>query len=277
VYNLSINFYKELETVLYEADPEKKLELFELFYENYKNGQTIFDNSYYQKSVENLSYSSFCQVVAPQDVPKRKNLTTSEGQIYLLHAIAHIEYSAIDLALDAAYRFHNLPVEYYDDWLEVAADEVRHFVMLQELLVELGSYYGAVEVHNALFEAMEKTQHSFLERMAVVPRYLEANGLDATPMILNKLKKLPKNEMISKIIKALHVIVDEEVSHVQKGDRWFTYACEMEGLDKEIYFEIINKYYPLWLAKKKELNIEARKEAGFTCKELQTMAHKDVC
>lgn len=277
MHNLNVNFYKELEAVLYEVSPEKKLKLFELFYENYKNGQTVFENDYNQKSVEHPSYDSFCQITAAQDVPKRKNLTTSEGQIYLLHAIAHIEYSAIDLALDAAYRFHDLPMEYYDDWLEVAADEVRHFLMLEELLVELGSYYGAVEVHNSLFEAMAKTQNSFLERMAVVPRYLEANGLDATPLILNKLKRLPENEMLSKIIKALHVIVDEEVSHVQKGDRWFSFACEKEGKSKDVYFEIIDKYYPLWLGKKKELNIEARKEAGFTCKELQTMAHKDVC
>ncbi|MDD2356293.1 MAG: ferritin-like domain-containing protein [Thiovulaceae bacterium] len=272
-----MNFYKELEAVLYETDAEKKLKLFEFFYMNYKNRQIIFEHDYDQKSVEHPSYDSFCQIIAAQDVPKRKNLTTSEGQIFLLHAIAHIEYSAIDLALDAAYRFHNLPIEYYTDWLEVAADEVRHFLMLQELLVELGSYYGAVAVHNSLFEAMAKTQNSFLERMAIVPRYLEANGLDATPLILNKLKKLPENEMLSKIRKALQVIVNEEVSHVQKGDKWFTYACKQEGKDKNVYFEIIEKYYPLWLAKKKELNIEGRKQAGFTCEELQTLGYKDIC
>ena len=83
--------------------------------------------------------------------------------------------------------------------------------------------------------------------------------------------------MLGRIIKALHVIVDEEVSHVQKGDRWFSYACEKEGREKECYFEIIDKYYPLWLGKKKELNVEARREAGFTCNELKMMAHKDVC
>jgi uncharacterized ferritin-like protein (DUF455 family) len=272
-----MNFYQSLENILYQSAPLTKLELFETFYEEYKNGNVTFEKEYIPLPLDAPSYSSWSKIVPPQDVPKRKNLTTKEGQIFLLHAIAHIEYSAIDLALDAAYRFHGLPRSYYDDWLEVAADEIRHFDMLHNLLKELGSYYGEVEVHNALFEAMQRTSHSFLERMAVVPRYLEANGLDATPLILIKLKKLPQNVMLENIIKALHVIVEEEVSHVQKGDRWFTYACKNEGKDKAIYFEIIDKYYPLWLGKKKELNVQARKDAGFTCKELETMAHKDIC
>ena len=272
-----MNFYQDLENVLFQENAVKKLELFERFYAEYKEGKAVFEKQYETKALVSPSYSSFCTIVSAQDVPKRKNLTTKEGQIFLLHAIAHIEYSAIDLALDAAYRFHDLPKKYYDDWLEVADDEVKHFLMLQGLLVELGSYYGAVEVHNALFEAMQRTSHSLIERMAVVPRYLEANGLDATPLILSKLKKLPQNEILERIIKALHVIVDEEVSHVQKGDRWFSFACEQEGKNKDVYFEIIDRYYPLWLAKKKELNVQARKQAGFTCKELKTMVHKDVC
>ncbi len=272
-----MKFYQYLENILLEVHPLKKLELFETFYAEYKNGSVLFEDEYLARSFDVPSYSSWCKIVPPQDVPKRKNLTTKEGQIFLLHAIAHIEYSAIDLALDAAYRFHGLPQSYYDDWLEVADDEIRHFRMLNELLEELGSNYGEIEVHNALFEAMQRTAHSFLERMAVVPRYLEANGLDATPLILKKLAKLPQNEMLKRITKALHVIVSEEVSHVQKGDCWFAFACEQEAKDKEIYFEIIERYYPLWLAKKKDLNIEARRAAGFTCKELKTMAHTDVC
>ena len=272
-----MKFYEQLEKLLTQTNHKTKIEEFKDFYQKYKNGECTFEDEYEKKLFEHPSYESFCKVVPPQDVPKRKNLTTKEGQIYLLHAIAHIEYSAIDLALDAAYRFSGLPKQYYDDWLEVADDEVNHFLMLEELLNEVGGYYGEVEVHNALFEAMQRTSHSFLERMAVVPRYLEANGLDATPAILRKLEKLPQSEMLGRIIKALHVIVDEEVSHVQKGDRWFSYACEKEDREKECYFEIIDRYYPLWLGKKKELNVEARREAGFTCNELKTMAHKEVC
>jgi len=271
-----MNFYKELELVLQANNSVQKVEMFEIFYERYKSSEVVFDASHQSLYFEEPSYHEFCKVIPPQDVPKRKNLTVREGQINLLHAIAHIEYSAIDLALDGAYRFKGLPKAYYDDWLEVAADEVRHFVMLEKLLKELGAEYGDIEVHNALFEASQRTQ-TLLERMAVVPRYLEANGLDATPMILTKLKKLPKNEMVGKIIATLEVILEEEVDHVKKGDVWFEYACEKEGVEKATYFEIIQKYYPRGFLRPQNLNIEARKEAGFSCSELKYMAKIEVC
>jgi len=272
-----MNFYKTLELILITKLPSQKIELFESFYEKYKQGEVVFEEQYEPNVFSEPSYSDFCRVISPQDVPKRKNLTARDGQMNLLHAVAHIEYSAIDLALDAAYRFGGLPKKYYDDWLEVADDEIRHFLMLEKLLTELNASYGDIEVHNALFEASQNTQDSFLERMAVVPRYLEANGLDATPMILKKLKKLPKSEMISKIITTLEIILAEEVEHVKKGDVWFTYACQKEGVESEIYFEIIKKYYPRGFLRPNDLNIEARKEAGFSCSELKVMAKRDVC
>ena len=273
---MSNSFYKELEKILLASSIETKISLFKEFYHSYKLGKIVFENEYKVKYFDKPSYASFCKIINPQDVPKRRNLTSKEGQITLLHAIAHIEYSAIDLALDGAYRFVGLPKKYYDDWLEVADDEVRHFVMLEKLLHELEAEYGDLEVHNALFEASQRTQ-SLVERMAVVPRYLEANGLDATPMILTKLNKLPKNEMIDKIIGILNIILDEEIDHVKKGDVWFTYACQKENLSSDIYFEIIDKYYPQGFLRPKNLNLQARKEAGFSCSELNFMAKKDVC
>lgn len=271
-----MNFYKELELILEAKKPQEKLQMFRAFYDAYKNNAIAFEENYSTKEFTQASYSSVCRVVSPQNVPKRSNLTIKEGQIVLLHAIAHIEYSAIDLALDAAYRFQALPKKYYDDWLEVADDEIRHFLMLERLLKELGANYGDIEVHNALFEASQKTQ-TLRERMAVVPRYLEANGLDATPMILTKLKKLPQSEMITKITEALSTILDEEIEHVKKGDVWFNYACERDGVLNDVYFEIIDKYYPQGFLRPKNLNTDARKEAGFSCKELNFMAKKEVC
>lgn len=271
-----MKFYKELELILKAKTPEQKIEQFKLFYENYKRGDVSFETEHTPEFFEVPSYAEVCRVVSPQIVPKRSNLTTRDGQINLLHAIAHIEYSAIDLALDGAYRFIGMPKSYYDDWLEVADDEIRHFLMLETLLKELHVTYGEVEVHNALFEASQRTQ-ILLERMAVVPRYLEANGLDATPMILTKLQKLPKNEMVEKIIKALSIILEEEIDHVKKGDVWFHYACEKEGVSKDVYFDIIEKYYPQGFLRPKNLNTEARKEAGFSCKELNFMAKNEVC
>jgi uncharacterized ferritin-like protein (DUF455 family) len=271
-----MNFYQHLELILESKAPHAKIEMFQTFYAHYKKGETVFEKSFISKEFDAPSYASTCHVVLPQKVPKRSNLTTKEGQIYLLHAIAHIEYSAIDLALDAAYRFTNMPKSFYDDWLLVADDEVRHFLMLEKLLTELGAKYGDIVVHNALFEASQKTQ-TLLERMAVVPRYLEANGLDATPMILEKLSRLPESPILHKIQESLQIILYEEIDHVKKGDVWFNWACAQQGVSEDVYFEIIDKYYPQGFNRAKNLNLQARKEAGFSCKELNFMAHKKVC
>lgn len=273
---MAMNFYKTLETILLAKNPLNKIALFYTFYEKYKKDEAQFEESFIALKFTKPSYHPFCTSVPPQDVPKRKNLTSKDGQINLIHAVAHIEYSAIDLALDSAYRFCNLPKSYYDDWLEVADDEIRHFLMLDKLLKDLDSSYGSINVHDALFEAGQKTI-SLVERMAVVPRYLEANGLDATPMILKKLKKLPKSESIEKIIDVLSVILDEEIAHVKKGDVWFTYVCGKEGLSTDIFFDIIKKYYPRSFLRPNDLNIEARQKAGFSCTELKVMAKKEVC
>ena len=262
--------------ILKASNPDDKINLFNEFYEKYKKENIDLSYDWDVIEFDKPSYTSVCKIIPPKNVPKRSNLTTKNGQIILLHAIIHIEYSAIDLALDAVYRFRNLPKKYYDDWLKVADDEVRHFLMLRELLNELGTNYGDIEVHNSLFEASQKTQ-TLIERMAVVPRYLEANGLDATPMILTKLKKLPKNDMIEKIIVKLRIILEEEIDHVKKGDIWFNYACEQNGVSNDIYFEIIDKYYPQGFLRPKNLNIKARKESGFSCSELNKMAHKHLC
>jgi len=269
-------FFQTLELILQEQDAKQKLLKFNTFYALYKEGKLEFEKEYKVVEFQLPSYKKMCKVVPPQVVPKRSNLTSRDGQINLLHAIAHIEYSAIDLALDAAYRFHSLPKEYYDDWLEVADDEIRHFLMLEKLLEELNAQYGDVEVHNALFEASQRTQ-TLVERMAVVPRYLEANGLDATPMILTKLKKLPKSEIIEKIIATLEVILEEEIAHVKKGDTWFNYACKENNISNKVYFEIIAKYYPQGFLRPKNLNTQARKEAGFSCSELNFIAKQEIC
>jgi uncharacterized ferritin-like protein (DUF455 family) len=271
-----MNFYKELESILEIKTPAEKISKFKSFYEIYITQNINMDDNKEIKKFDFPSYVPLCKVVSPQIVPKRKNLTTKEGQKFLLHAIAHIEYSAIDLALDATYRFRGLPKKYYDDWLEVADDEVKHFLMLEKLLNKLDINYGDIEVHNALFEASQRTQ-TLLERMAVVPRFLEANGLDATPLILKKLNKLPKSKMIEDIISNLHIILKEEIDHVKKGDIWFNYACKIDNKSPDIYFDIIHKYYPQGFLRAKNLNIDGRKEAGFSCDELKIMAHKKVC
>jgi len=270
-----MNFYQSIYAILTCKSIQEKFLLFENFYNEYLLGNTIFEISEVLEITE-PSYSEVCEVVSPQNVTKRRKLQSEIGKKVLLHSVAHIEYTAIDLALDALYRFRDLPKEYYDDWLEVAEDEIRHFKMIGALLEEINSYYGELSVHNALFDAAQKTP-DFLERMAVVPRYFEANGLDANPEIIEKIELIENDPFLEKIADALHVILEEEVSHVQKGDRWFEYACAQEGVEKSIYFDIINKYYPKAYPRKKSVNVKARLEAGFSCDELNFITSRQVC
>lgn len=266
-----MELYSTLESLLTAKTPNDKIALFRLLYASFQKGETTRTPDLPSKIFEAPSYREFCTVTDPKEVPRRSNLNTPKGQILLLHAIAHIEYSAIDLALDAVYRFRDLGEEFERDWLEVADDEVRHFEMIDTLLHELGSYYGEYPVHDALFEASMRTL-DLIERMAVVPRYLEANGLDATPQILRKLQPYRNDGMVQKIIAALHVILEEEIDHVRKGDRWFEAACQREGKNTSVYFDIIDKHYPRSFPRKIEINCEARRLAGFDAEELEKIS-----
>lgn len=268
-----MNFYTTLAQLLQTSDTRVKNDLLEQLYQNFTSNRLDFQASSDPLVWTQPSYSGRCDVIDPKIVPKRNRLSTLEGRRILLHAIAHIEYSAIDLALDACYRFRGVPEMYYRDWLEVARDEMRHFLLLEELLIEHGSFYGAYPVHNALFEAGVKTT-TLLERMAVVPRFMEANGLDANPKLIKKLEPFKSEARVAKIIEVLELILREEIDHVSKGDRWFDYACKEAGVDKMRYFEIINSLYPNTFPRKHSVNIEARKAAGFSCEELAKIAEK---
>ncbi|QKF59466.1 ferritin-like domain-containing protein [Aliarcobacter lanthieri] len=273
-----MNYYKVLEDILLTRLPNEKIEKFRIFYNDFLSGNFHFTNDYNPPSLKEQepSYSTFLNILKPTALPEIKNFKSIEGKKYLVHTILHIEYSAIDLALDASLRFKNLPLKYYQDWLEVANDEIRHFLMLEELLKELGGKYGDFDVHKNLFEAMQQTP-DFLSRMACVPRYLEANGLDQNPKIMQKLNS-NKDEFNTKFIKALEIILKEEVDHVKKGDIWFKYECQRLNLEPEsTYLELIEKVFPGSSKRKMDLNFSARKEAGFSCNELKTLSKKDDC
>ena len=267
-----MEFYKTLESILLAETPAKKTGLFLEFYEKLGQGKIVRDVFSPIRVFTSPSYRDFCVVVDQKLTARRPKLGGERGQIQMLHSVAHIEYSAIDLALDAVYRFRDNGGEFDSDWIEVAYDEVCHFLMIEELLKEFGSHYGEFPVQDALFEASVLTQ-DFVERMAVVPRYLEANGLDATPLILDKLSSLKSTPMIEKITEALKTILDEEIDHVCKGDKWFKVACERKNLHPDVYFEIIEKYYPSCFPRKVEINCDARKSAGFLCSELERISH----
>jgi uncharacterized ferritin-like protein (DUF455 family) len=164
-------------------------------------------------------------LVPPRDLRKR-GLGSNEGRAAFLHAIAHIEFNAINLAWDAVYRFRDMPGEFYCDWVRVADDEARHFSLLSQRLRELDASYGDFLAHNGLWEMAEKTAHSCLARMALVPRVLEARGLDVTPAMIVKLRALGDRESAE----ILELILREEIAHVAAGSRWFVWCCEREGV-----------------------------------------------
>lgn len=269
-----MNFEQTLYLALTTDDIDTKEDLtskcFSYCTENILQIPSDFDAIIFDKP----SYYNKCHIVDPKELPKRNHLDTSEGLATLVHAITHIEYSAIDLALDAVYRFHDMPSRFKLDWLEVALEEIRHFRMLNAILEELGYKYGDFDVHQGYFDISRQTDMSVLERMAVVPRYYEASGLDVNPQIMIKLDNKRKIPIVKKIIDALHVILDEEISHVGKGDKWFKYLCEQNNLSHSIYFDILEKF-ELIKKYRPHINIEARKKAGFTCSEIKQLGAKE--
>ncbi|MGH8125078.1 MAG: ferritin-like domain-containing protein [Rhodanobacteraceae bacterium] len=196
-------------------------------------------------------------LVMPRDVPRR-GLGTEEGRAALVHAVAHIEFNAINLAWDAVYRFRGMPDAYYRDWASVALDESRHFTLLSVRLVQLGHVYGDFDAHNGLWEMAVKTADSCLARMALVPRVLEARGLDVTPGMITRLRAVGDDAAAD----ILEVILREEVPHVAAGTRWFRFCCEREGRDPDATFaELLREYVPTGL--RGPFNLDARRAAGF--------------
>lgn len=205
------------------------------------------------------------RLVHPARVPRRSP-ARPEGLAALLHAIAHIEFNAINLALDAAWRFEGMPREFHEDWLRVAAEESYHFTLLADHLASLGHAYGDFEAHDGLWLMCEKTAADIVARMALVPRTLEARGLDATPQIQAKLRQVGTPAAL-RAVEILDVILRDEVGHVAIGNHWYRYLCEREGLDPVAHYGVlVDRYAAPRLHP--PFNEEARRRAGFTPDEL---------
>lgn len=205
------------------------------------------------------------ELVSPSSLKQRK-LGSELGRATLIHAIAHIEFNAINLALDAVYRFRNMPDEYYTDWIQVAFEESYHFSLLIKRLYELGYQYGDFPAHNGLWEMTLKTDHSVMIRMALVPRVLEARGLDVTPGMMIKLEKAGDIQTVN----ALKIILRDEIGHVAIGSRWFKYCCALNKLDYEQTFrELLQEYMGGKL--RGPLHTEARIQAGFSQEEIDEL------
>jgi uncharacterized ferritin-like protein (DUF455 family) len=201
-------------------------------------------------------------LVSPRQLPQRK-LEESEGRAALVHAVAHIEFNAINLAWDAVQRFAEMPDEFARDWARVADDEARHFAMLRERLQTLGHDYGDFPAHDGLWAMARATAGDVLARMALVPRVLEARGLDVTPGMIERLERVGDAETAA----CLRIILREEVEHVAIGSRWLRWLCEQRGLPpRETYFRLLAEH--LHGRIRCPLNRPARLAAGFDEAEL---------
>jgi len=244
------------------CDPSQKVNLTQSLYEDWCAGKLDIDRSFVAEKIAEVGRPEAPELVAPREV-SRRSINTVEGRVILCHALAHIEFNAINLALDAVYRFTDMPIEYYADWLKVASEEAYHFTLLESYLHRRDASYGDFSAHNGLWEMAQITAHDVMIRMALVPRVLEARGLDVTPGILKKLAQAKDEEFIGH----LEIIQKDEIGHVAIGSYWFKFLCEKRGLDyRETFKQLIRDYMNGSL--RGPFDEVARLQAGFTAQEI---------
>jgi uncharacterized ferritin-like protein (DUF455 family) len=208
-------------------------------------------------------------LVEPRQL-ERRSMRSPEGRAVLLHALAHIEFNAINLALDAVWRFPGMPAAFYADWLTVAAEEAYHFSLIDGRLAEFGHAYGDFPAHNGLWDMCERTAGDVLARMALVPRTLEARGLDASPPIRARLAQAGDHASAA----LLDIILRDEIGHVAIGNRWFRHLCERAGVDPvPTYRQLAQQYHAPRL--RGPFNFDARRSAGFDAAELDELVAQD--
>jgi uncharacterized ferritin-like protein (DUF455 family) len=204
--------------------------------------------------------------LVPPRLVGRRSMVTTEGRAMLVHALAHIEFNAVNLALDAIWRFRDLPRAYYADWLGVAGEEATHYTLLAAHLQVLGFAYGDFPAHDSLWEMVDKTTGDALARMALVPRTLEARGLDAIPPLRAKLAQAGDLDAA----RILDIILRDEVGHVEIGNRWYNFLCDARALEPYATYGLLATQYAAPVLKG-PFNLEARRRAGFTEAELAAL------
>ena len=249
-------------------DPGSKVDETRAAFAQWRAGQVLLlqDAGSFPEPIGEPGHPDRPRLVAPQKL-HRRSLHTPEGHAALIHAIAHIEFNAINLALDAVYRFRDMPRQYYDDWMRVADEEAYHFQLMRDHLNTLGYDYGDFDAHNGLWEMAQKTAHDPLVRMALVPRVLEARGLDVTPGIMKKLS----DHGDAAAVAILEIIFRDEVGHVEIGTRWFHYLCDKRNLEPDATFRGLFEEYMGVVGKGRTtgpLQRDARLAAGFSENEL---------
>ncbi|MCK5639846.1 MAG: ferritin-like domain-containing protein [Gammaproteobacteria bacterium] len=256
------NLFISAKQCLDSCDPDTKAALTHQTVQAWRDGHLSLTESAPPEPIGEPGRPEKPLMVMPRKLPRRKP-NSIEGRAVLFHALTHIEFNAINLGLDAVYRFRDMPEDFYSDWLQVADEEASHFTMLRDHLLTLGHDYGDFPAHNGLWEMAQKTAHDVMVRMALVPRCLEARGLDVSPGIKAKLQQNGDEEGAA----LLDIILQDEIGHVAIGNRWFNYLCEQRKLEPMPTFEqLINKYMKGQL--RGPFHMDARRAAGFSEEEL---------
>jgi len=247
------------------SEPEEKLRLTQEYARAWRDNQLSLETNLAPKPIDQPGHPVKPELVAPGDVPRR-GLGTEEGRAALLHAVTHIEFNAINLAWDAVYRFRGLPRQFYADWVRVADEEAYHFQLLRQRLNDMDYDYGDFPAHNGLWDMAVKTAFDPMVRMALVPRVLEARGLDVTPGIMKRLHHAGDAASVA----VLEIILRDEVGHVEIGSRWFKYFCDQRGVNMEqTFLDLIGQYFAGQL--RGPFHYDARIKAGFSEAELRAL------
>ena len=257
------NLFSLAEQVLTSPSVDTKLALAREVWRCHQANDLTFDaDSVPPQATEAARLPQRPVLVDPRELPKRK-LGSKEGRVALLHAVAHIEFSAIQLAFDHLYRFRDMPRQYYLDWLGVAAEEAEHFQLLRGRLADFGADYGDLPAHAGLWGIAQDTAYDVLARMALVPRFMEARGLDVTPGMIARLREIGDEASVQVLLRILH----DEIGHVALGSQWFHWLCTRRGLEAEdTYFALVERH--LKGQARGPFNHELRRQAGFSEAEL---------
>lgn len=253
------------------TDPGLKVAATHALFEAWQAGRTVLDTAEHLIPDASAALPGRPEqpvLLPPVDVPQRSPFTPP-GLAMLLHAVTHIEFNAINLALDAVWRFPGMPADFYTDWLRVAHEEAIHFSLLQAHLQSLGHHYGDFAAHGSLWEMCVRTQGDVTARMALVPRTLEARGLDATPPMQARLRKVGTPAAL-RAVEILDVILRDEIGHVAVGNRWYGWLCAQQGIEPLSHYRRLAREHSAPRLKP-PFNDAARLAAGFSQPELDAL------
>ena len=257
--------YRHLQAAILETDPEAKCDAAARLHRDWRQDGLNVDPGSPLLPMDDPGRPARPRLVDPRELPRR-SFATPEGRIRLLHAFAHIEFNAVNIALDAVYRFRDLGPGYIGDWLGIAAEEATHFCLLETELRRRGSRYGAYEAHGGLWDMVCRTRDDPLHRMALVPRVMEARGLDVSPGMIARFRQFDD----LRAAEILQVIYRDEIGHVAIGNYWYGRLCAERNLDPPATFRgLVDDYMGGSL--RGPFNIEARLEAGFEAAELEAL------